>query len=210
MTDQLLNDARRALRDFQDAADDLLRARYGTFDNSLKRLVAALEPGTVLGDVASSLPDPDFQTWYKTQLASVGGMVGSGELDWPIDRGERLAMQLSMLRHLSGGDLSFHELVSGFIYVRNSLDDNIAEFNQQIVRPFVRDMLRYAHDTPEFVAQLHSYRSPNNGSGTPSGPAQSVLNRVVLFVETEAERRGRLWAVVAVLLSLLLAALALL
>ena len=86
-----MNPHQRALRGFQDYADDVSRARHRTFQDAIRRFAAALAPSTPLGDVAARLPSVDFDAWYRAQETTVGSMVGSGELTWPDDGGERLA-----------------------------------------------------------------------------------------------------------------------
>jgi hypothetical protein len=44
-----------ALREFQDYAQDVIQARYQTFENNLQRVLSLLEPGTPLG--AAAKPD---------------------------------------------------------------------------------------------------------------------------------------------------------
>lgn len=157
-----MNVYQRALRDFQDFADDVSRARYRTFDDALRRLVSTLVPGTPLGDVVEQLPAVDFDQWYAEQLQSVGGMVGSGELDWPSDRLDRLALQVALMRRLAEGRPDILDFTYNFMYVRNNFDDNTAEFIQQIFRPFARDFLRFVHDTPLFSEGLrHNSNDPN-------------------------------------------------
>lgn len=151
-----MNSYQRALRDFQDYVQDVTRSRYRTFEDAIRRLGSTLVPGTPLGDVIATLPPVDFDSWYEEQLATVGSMVGSGTLTWPLPRKERLAMQVAMIRKIASGDLDPVDLAHDFLYVRNSFDSHVSEFVEQIFRPFVRDFLRYVHENATFSERLRS------------------------------------------------------
>jgi hypothetical protein len=145
-----VNVYQRALRDFQDYADDVSRSRYRTFDDAIRRLASTLVGTTPLGDVVAQLPQVDFDQWYNAQLATVGSTVGSGTLTWPDDMRERLAMQIELVRRLAAGKPDVLDFTHNFMWVQNNYDDNIAELVQQVFRPFVRDFLRFVHDSPSF------------------------------------------------------------
>ena len=166
-----MNVYRRALRDFQDFADDVSRSRYRTFSDAIRRLASTLVPGTPLGDVAEQLPLVHFAEWYQLQLKSVGSMAGSGILVWPDDRLQRLALQVALVRDLAGARLDIGDFAQNFFYVSNRYDDNIAEFVQQIFRPFVRDFLKLAHDMRAFSEGLRRGESDDEeGAPMPHNP----------------------------------------
>ena len=163
-----MNVYQRALRDFQDSAEDVTRSRYSTATGALQRLAASIVPGTPLGDVTERLPPVNFDEWYQQQITSVRGMGGSGELEWPVDRHVRLAFQVELIRRVASGTLDVHVVALEFTHVSSRLDDNLGEFVEQIFRPFVRDFLRYAHDTPEFTNGLRENRTdPLEGTTMP-------------------------------------------
>lgn len=149
-----MNTYQRALRNFQDFADDVSRSRFNTFTDPIRRLVSTLVPNTPLGDVVAQLPHVDFDVWYAAQRATVGGMVGSGILRWPDESGERLALQVELIRRLASEQLNVLDFTSNFMWTGTNINDNTAEFVQQVFRPFVRDFLRFAHDTPSFEKGL--------------------------------------------------------
>lgn len=178
-----MNVYQRALRDFQDYTDDVSRSRYRTFDDSIRRFVSTLVGTTPLGDVVAQLPQVDFDKWYNEQLTTVGGMVGSGTLTWPDDRCERLAMQIELVRRLASGKPDVLHFTHDFMYVRNDYDDNIAEFIQQIFRPFVRDFLRFVHDSPSFSNGLSQRESSEE-------PEVTMADELTLFISHSARDAG--------------------
>jgi hypothetical protein len=65
-------------------------------------------------------------------------------------------MQIEMVRRLASGRLGISEITHNFMWVRNDSNDNTAEFVSQIFRPFVRDFLRFVHDSSTFSNGLRS------------------------------------------------------
>lgn len=149
----------RALRDFQDYADDVSHSNHRTFEDAIRRLASTLVGITPLGDVVAQLPQVDFDTWYEERQATVSGMVGSGTITWPEDRLERLAMQVDMVRRMGSGQLDIFDLTHNFMWVSSNFDENTAEFVSQIIRPFVRDFLRFVHDSPSFSSGISQRES---------------------------------------------------
>ncbi len=170
-----MNQYQRALRDFQDYSEDVSRSRYRTIQDALRRLASTLVPGTPLGDVARTLPTIDFDAWYVAQEATGGSMVGSADIVWPDSSGERLATQVELMRRIAAGKLDLAVFATTFMWVRNSYDDNTAEFIEQIFRPFVRDFLRFAHDDPTFAPALRDRQ-------TALPPEARVSDDLVLFI----------------------------
>jgi hypothetical protein len=174
-----MNEYQRALRDFQDFADDVSRARHRTIQDALLRLTSLWVPRTPLGDVVESLPSVDFDTWYVAQEATGGSMVGSAEITWPLDSRERLATQVELVRRLASGAIDVTGFATHFMWVSNRYDDNIGEFVQQVFRPFIRDFLRFAHDSPDFESRLNS-----RAAELPAGTA--VSDELTLFISHSA------------------------
>jgi hypothetical protein len=177
-----MNVYQRALRDFQDYADDVSRSRYRTFDDAIRRLASTLVATTPLGDVVAQLPQADFDQWYNAQLATIGGMVGSGTLTWPIDRLERLAVQVELIRRLASENPDILDFTHNFMY-GSDFDDSTAEFVQQIFRPFVRDFLRFVHDSSSFSNGLKERESLEESE-------VSMADELALFISHSASDAG--------------------
>jgi TIR domain len=170
-----MNEYQRALRNFQDFADDVSRGSYRTAPDALRRLASTLVPGTPIGEVVARLPPVDFDTWYAAQVNTGGAMVGSASITWPDGAEERLTTQVELIRRLGTGEIELLDFTHHFMYVRNSFDANIAEFVQQLFRPFTRDFLRYLHDTPDFEARLRA-----KDADLPGPPSMS--DELALFI----------------------------
>ena len=80
------------------------------------------------------------------------------------------------MRGLAAGRPDILEFTHHFMWARNDFDDNVAEFVQQVFRPFTRDFLRFAHDTPAFAAGLRGTAVTSPDDGAP------VADELTLFI----------------------------
>lgn len=118
--------------------------------SALRRLVANFEGGKPLGELASALlPPVQFEEWYAAAQATQGSFVGSGRLDWPTDRAERVALHLELLKYCAKDDRGIIDFCRSFMYVENDFGLNTAEFLTQIVHPFYKAWLRVAESAIE-------------------------------------------------------------
>lgn len=132
-----------ALKDFTDYGGDVLGSGHETFQNYLRRFVNLLDPSQPLGQIASALlPDVEFWTWYNRCLQAGGSISGSGTLDWPESRRERVAFQLELLRNIASEKIPVYDFCHRFANGGPYLDNHIHKFNEQVFQPFVRDFLR--------------------------------------------------------------------
>ena len=130
-----------AVEEWRAARDDLQRAVYSTFDGVLVRYVAQIEPDSLLGKlIDAELPSVDFDSWYNEMKATMGGMVGSATLIWPIRRAERVCLQRQLLIRMSDGRISLVELGHYFFH-SSHLNDHIRDVVAQVIEPFHRDLL---------------------------------------------------------------------
>jgi hypothetical protein len=137
----------KALRDYDDVVSDLSSSNYKTFTNNLQQYLHVINTSKIISQVISNrLPDIDFQTWYSKAKAIVGGMVGSGNLDWPLEKNQKLAHQLELLKTIAEGNEDIISFCSNFMYVENNFDSMTYEFIRQIVDPFTRDIKRLIED----------------------------------------------------------------
>lgn len=133
-----------ALEELDNYADDVALASYQTATNAIQRYVARLDTEPLLSYSQQVLPVVDFDEWYENTQSTIGSMVGSGRLDWPIITTERVALQAELMRRIASGQIDLIEFTYNFHYVENRFDTNIAAFVNQTFRPFHRDLLRLA------------------------------------------------------------------
>jgi hypothetical protein len=133
---------RPAIDELAAYADDVRRASHHTVVNAVQRYVARMDAEPLASITQAVLPAVDFDAWFAAARATIGSMVGSGELDWPATTPERVALQAELLRRVAGGQVDLIEYTYDFHYVENKFDTNIREFITQDFEPFHRDFSR--------------------------------------------------------------------
>lgn len=129
-----------ALEELRAYHEDLQRASHSTFEGVLARYVALFKAGSVLGLIADrELPHVDYESWWRDVRATVGGMIGSGTLTWPLERPARVALQRELLLHMAAGEPDVMTFNYHFFHASNRFDDQIREFTSQVIEPFHRD-----------------------------------------------------------------------
>jgi hypothetical protein len=130
--------------EYQDRIDDLLGAQHRNFSLRLSDWLDLLDESRFSKRIVQSLEaHVDFREWYNVALTTRGSMVGSGTLDWSRDRTERLGQQLGLMRFLAKEEMAFVSFTSDFLWGGKKLDDNVDLLNDQIIRPFARDLLKH-------------------------------------------------------------------
>lgn len=72
-------------------------------------------------------------------------MVGSGSLNWPIDRSERVAIQIALCRAIVEGKIDALNFFLHYCYAgTNNLSAHVRRFTEVIVDPMTRDIKRLA------------------------------------------------------------------
>jgi len=130
--------------EYNELANYVLSANYTTYNLKLLDFFAFLDETSISRDLIDKLTDNlNFDEWYENCKSSVGGMVGSGSLNWAADRTERLRQQIGLFRHLGQADHGFSTFASSFLTSGNRYDDMVADINIQYFEPFANNLLRY-------------------------------------------------------------------
>jgi hypothetical protein len=130
-------------RDLTETLDDFERAPYQNAANILGRFVAVLSSEPLAGFLRAALPSVDYDGWIKSTMESRGGMAGSGRLEWPTDRGERVALQAALIKDLAINGSKLLGFAREFCYSgSNSISSHFQRFADLILRPFLRDLER--------------------------------------------------------------------
>ena len=127
-----------ALEDLNNAILDIQQADYNTYDRPIRKLAAALN-------------DPDLQSIndeLKAKIAfddfvansnSGGSMLGSAQLDWPLEKELELGLTLQLIEK-AGNDpswlLSFSE---DWYYDGNNIIAGLRKLTRSVLIPFARD-----------------------------------------------------------------------
>jgi hypothetical protein len=147
-------DLRHAVRELNDYAADVRRASHHTVTNALQRYVSRMDAEPLGTATRTVLPAVDFDAWYAAARATIGSMVGSGELNWPATTPERASLQAELLRRVAVGQIDLVEYAYEFHYVENKFDTNIRAFVTQDFEPFHRDFSRLV----ETELEAHEHR----------------------------------------------------
>lgn len=107
-------------------------------------LLHQLDEEPIAGFLSAVLPRIDFNLWWQqTKNSYPGSMVGSGVLNWPNTRDERVALQILLCRALVAGDIDFLDFTMRYCYPgSNQLSDHVREFARMILIAMLRDITR--------------------------------------------------------------------
>ncbi|MES2179303.1 MAG: hypothetical protein V4550_15700 [Gemmatimonadota bacterium] len=174
-----------AMEEWRAYRDDLQGASYSTFESIMSRYTAQFAFGSILGDLAEAeLPSVDFPAWWAEAQTTMGGMVGSGTLSWPVERRARVALQRQLLIGMAAGEPSLHGVAYLAFYAGGRFDDQIRAVVAQVVEPFHRDLtiLLQPHLQSERVQSLGAQVSPAASSaGAGTRPSFVSEERIAAF-----------------------------
>lgn len=134
-----------SFRDLADARDDFQQSQYQNSHNVLRRFVVAFDAEPLAGFLRAVLPTLDVDSWLANAWTTKTSMVGTGALDWPSDRAERVALQVGLVRRLAGNDRELLNFAHEFCNAGyNQISAHFQEFGNVILAPMLRDLERLA------------------------------------------------------------------
>lgn len=137
-----------SLRDLNETVSDFRNASFHTSESVLQRFVHHLDEEPLAGFLKAVLPVPDFDGWLAKAQSTIGSMVGSGTLEWPPSRPERVAMQVALCRALSNKTVRFLDFLHKFMYTGRDLAGHVDGFATKLLNPLVRDIARLTESRP--------------------------------------------------------------
>lgn len=147
-----INDSilRRSFADLDDVIADLKHASYDAAQSILKRLFLALDEEPLATFVSTSLPAGNFNAWWEHTSKTPRGMAGSGTLEWPLTRPDRVWMQIELARRLANGTIDLINFTHDFTnpYPSRKLTDHVSKLCAVVLEPMVRDLKRLAELRP--------------------------------------------------------------
>jgi len=130
--------------EYNDLMSDVLSSEYRSFSMRLQDWLDFVDQSPPSRATVKRLGETvNFYDWYNAALTTRGGSVGSGRLDWARDRTERLGQQLGLVRHLAVKEMAFADFSTDFMWAGSKFNDSVAMINDQIIRPFARDLLKH-------------------------------------------------------------------
>lgn len=137
-----------SLQDIEEAISDFRDSPFQGAENALARIVYLLDEEPLAGFLVSVLPRIDFDLWWDKTKGSVRSMVGSGTLEWPIDRAARVATQVVLCRAMSTNQIGFHDFMNNFFPPVYELSAHVEGFASKLLAPLVRDIGRLTESRP--------------------------------------------------------------
>ena len=133
-------------QDFLEQYDDLSahvqNARHQNFSFALQRWLGAIEAfpqaQQLLSEIEGSL---NYEDWFETADAPLG-MVGSGEIHWPINSQELMAAQIGLCRSFAKDKDFLPNFCMNFMYSDNDFNVMTSDVADQIFRPLAVDFRR--------------------------------------------------------------------
>lgn len=137
-----------SFRDLIETVSDFREASLQSCESVLQRFVHHLDEEPMAGFLNAVLPTPDFQGWLARANDTVGSMVGSGTLEWPPSRPQRVAMQIELCRAIANKTVRFLDFVHNFMYSGRDLSGHVDGFATKLLNPLVRDIARLTESRP--------------------------------------------------------------
>jgi hypothetical protein len=143
------------IQDLEETISDFRGASFPSSNNFLTRFVHQLDEEPMVSFLAATLRAPDFLSWWKKINDSVGP-----QLDWPIDRSDRVAMQIALCRAIDAKTVPFIAFVRKFYPSGRSVSDHIVTFSARFLTPLVRDIERLTESRTVSPALFESVSKP--------------------------------------------------
>lgn len=131
-----------SLRDLAEAVSDFRNASFQSCVSVLQRFVHRLDAEPLGGFLKAVLPTPDFDRWLARAGGTVGSMVGSGVLEWPLSRPDSVAMQIALCRAIADKSVNFISFTHNYMYTGSDLAGHVNGFATKLLSPLVRDIER--------------------------------------------------------------------
>lgn len=131
-----------SLQDLAESISDFRDSSFQSCESVLSRFIHQLDEEPLAGFLASMLPTQDFDAWLTKTSGTVGSMVGSGVLEWPIERPARVAMQIALCRAIATKSVRFMDIVHNYFYIGRDLSGHVDAFASKLLNPLVRDIAR--------------------------------------------------------------------
>ncbi|ABE46900.1 hypothetical protein [Polaromonas sp. JS666] len=137
-----------SLRDLDETVSDFRDTSFQSSESVLQRFVHHLDEEPLAGFLKAVLPVPDFDGWLAKAQNTIGSMVGSGTLEWPPSRSERVAMQVALCRAILNKTVRFLDFVHNFMYTGRDVARHVDDFATKLLNPLMRDIARLTESRP--------------------------------------------------------------
>ena len=129
-------------QEIDNALLDLQASTSQTFSRPIKRLAQLIESEDLKAPVDALIKDLDVEAFLASQ-ESGGSMLGSDEIDWPVDVRQTLGLTILLIRKFAANPGYLIDFAHTYYYAGNKLTANLHQAVRQLLIPFSRDFKTY-------------------------------------------------------------------
>ncbi|MBZ9844049.1 TIR domain-containing protein [Mesorhizobium sp. CA5] len=129
-------------KEIDNALLDLQAATSQSFSRPIKRLGQLIDSDELKDAVEPLVQDLDLEAFLTSQ-ESDGGMLGSEEIDWPVDDRKTLGLTLLLIRKFAASPGELIDFGHTYYYAGNKHTANLHAVVRQLLIPFGRDFKTY-------------------------------------------------------------------
>ncbi|ACA19281.1 nucleotide-binding protein-like protein containing TIR -like domain [Methylobacterium sp. 4-46] len=160
---------------------DLQGAHLQGFERPLKTLARLLQSPD-LQDINRELTSGvDYEGFIAASEATIGGMVGSGNLVWPEDQKQTLGLTLILIEKLAAEPGHALNFAHNFFYSGNKLIAGLHSLVGQVLIPFARDYKAYVLSRGDVQPRL--VQAASNKVFIVHGHDDAALQGLARFIE---------------------------
>jgi len=177
--------------DYETFADNVKSSGHRFFANNIQRWLSLLDGEPLTAPLLKHLEESmDFHQWYRDSEKTVGSMVGSGTIDWPLKKEQRLGSQLYLMRAFASQAIEPYDFASNFLYSENNFDSMVRDINQQIFGPLCGELRQYVTNQLRLRSTAVPDTAPASDRVVPlnhnSAEAKNAINAVLQVEESLA------------------------
>ena len=150
----------RFLDEFDEISHRVSMARERDFARLLRTWFACLDeaPEIIAREVNRLQELENWDTVSSHVMTFSGSMVGSGQLNWPDDKHNRLGGQLLLLRKLASEEMRVMQFSFDYFYSGdNNIDSNVNEMASLFFLPHTEELRRRLEDVCDDVLDTNFY-----------------------------------------------------
>ena len=127
-----------ALRDLDNAVQDLQSSDHNTYDRPLKYLAAILASDELKPIVDDLKAEVDLEE-FITEANAGATRIGSARLNWPTNKNEVLGLSIAMIEFFAEDLELFENFAFTYYYSGNNISKSVQNLVKSVIIPFNRD-----------------------------------------------------------------------
>jgi len=131
--------------EINNAVLDLQASQLQTYERPLRKVAQLLRNPELEPYNAELTVGLDLDAFIAESEKSIGGMVGSGQLAWPVDARQALGLTLLLIERLAANPNDAISFSHQFFHSGSKVIAGIHALTGQLIIPFVRDYKSYVH-----------------------------------------------------------------